>query len=76
MGIWFMFYMKINKLTITETHLLYGTYRLYRPVCFCAHNFSVMGKAFHMLHTGLIFPGEIMNSNPELPLDESYKRYD
>ena len=63
-------------MTSTETRILYGTYGIYRPVCYRTHIFSVMGQACHMLHMGLIRTGVMMNNNQELPLDGSYKRYD
>ena len=68
-------FMAINKLKIPETRVLYGTYGIYRPVCYRTHIFSVMGKAFHMPHTRLIFPGDMMNNNQKSPLGEMYKRY-
>ena len=34
--------------------MLYGTYGTYRPVYECTHIFSVMGKAYHMVHMGWI----------------------
>ena len=76
MDIWFMFLMTINNLTITETRLLYVTYRIYSPVCHSAHICSVMGQASHMIHTGLICPGDMMNNNQECPLDGIYPIYD
>ena len=70
-----MFVLVINKLTITETRVIYGTYGIYRPVCYRMHILSVTGQPYNMLHTVLI-QGGINNNNNKLPLYGSYKRYD
>ena len=71
-----MLLIAINKLTNTDTWLLYGTYGIYKLVCYCTHICSVMGQASHMIHTGLICPGDMMNNNQECPLDGIYPIYD
>ena len=71
-----MFLMAIKKMTSTETHVPYDTYMMYRPVCYRMHILPVPGKLFHMQHTGLICPDNMINNNQERPLDGSYIRYD
>ena len=58
-----MLLMAIKKLTSTETRVLYDTYGINRPVCYRTYIFSVRGQLCHMLHTGLILPGDMMNKN-------------
>ena len=45
-----------NNLTFTstQTRILYGTYGIYRPICYCTHICSVMGKSYHVVHMGWI----------------------
>ena len=64
-----MFLMGIKKFTSPETCILYGTYTIYRPVCYRADISLKIRQACHMLHTVLIYPGDMMNNNQEFPLD-------
>ena len=40
--------------TSTETLILYGTYGIYRPICYRTHIFSIMEQVYHMVHMGWI----------------------
>ena len=58
-----IFLMVIKKLNNTDTHLLDGSYNIYRPICNPMHISAVMGQVCHMLHMGFIWPGNMMNIN-------------
>ena len=43
------------KLTNTDTRVLYGTYGIYRPICYGMNICSVMEQPYHMVQAGWIW---------------------